>query len=158
MDDRRTTVGQPTAASDARTPRYNDGGDGWTLAAELLTATFVWGGIGWLVDGWLETAPVLMVLGFVLGNALGVYLIWVRSQDRFVREHTQLMARRARSRPAAPGIVSPRIDAAAPADATATPAPSADGPRAGDLLDGHAPEVPDDDEVVAPIYGGDRRD
>ena len=80
-----------------RPVRYGDGGDGWTRAAELVTATFVWGGIGWLGDRLLGTAPVLMALGFVLGNALGVYLIWLRSQDRFEREHADLIARRGRS-------------------------------------------------------------
>jgi len=157
MDERRTTVARPTAGSDVRTPRYDDGGDGWTLAAELLTATFVWGGIGWLADRWLETAPVLMLLGFVLGNALGVYLIWVRSQDRFTREHTELMARRARSRTVAPGIESPSTDDGA-ADASATPAAPAAGPPGGDVPAGSAAEVPDDDEIVAPIHLSDRRD
>jgi F0F1-type ATP synthase assembly protein I len=78
-----------------RAPRHVDSGDGWTLAMELLTATFFWGGVGWLLDGWLGTGPVLMALGFVLGNGLGIYLIWVRSQDRFVKEHEELLARRA---------------------------------------------------------------
>lgn len=84
----------PAGPPDAQQPRYVDRGDGWTLAMELLTATFFWGGIGWLVDGWLGTGPVLMALGFVLGNGLGIYLIWVRSQDRFVQEHAELLARR----------------------------------------------------------------
>lgn len=85
----------PDRTADARSPRYVDGGDGWTLAMELLTATFVWGGIGWLADRWLGTDPVLMAIGFVLGNALGIYLIWLRSQDRFTREHAELIGRRA---------------------------------------------------------------
>lgn len=76
--------------------RHVDRDDGWTLAAELLTATFLWGGVGWLLDRWLGTGPVLMSIGFVLGNALGVYLLWVRSHDRFTEDHRQLLARRAR--------------------------------------------------------------
>lgn len=71
--------------------RYNSADFGWTLAVELLTATFVWGGVGWLVDRWLGTDPVLMVVGFLLGNGLGIYLIWLRSNERFVREHAELM-------------------------------------------------------------------
>lgn len=106
MTDRTPTQGPPPG-SGPRTVRYADRGDGWTLAMELLTATFVWGGIGWLADRWLATAPVLMLLGFVLGNALGVYLIWVRSKDRFAQEHAELMARRARTRAAASGVVPP---------------------------------------------------
>ncbi len=103
---REPTVRPPAGGDGARPPRFVDDSDGWTLAAELLTATFFWGGVGWVLDGWLETAPVLMALGFVLGNALGVYLIWVRSQDRFTREHRDLLARRGR------GVVG---DAVAPA-------------------------------------------
>jgi ATP synthase protein I len=74
--------------------RYADAGLGWTLAMELLTATFVWGGIGWLVDGWLGTGPVLMAIGFVLGNGLGIYLIWLRSSDRFANDRADALARR----------------------------------------------------------------
>jgi ATP synthase protein I len=91
MGERRTPPGVPSQA------RYVDRDDGWTLAAELLTATFLWGGIGWLLDRWLGTGPVLMAIGFVLGNALGVYLLWVRSHDRFTEDHQRLLARRARS-------------------------------------------------------------
>jgi F0F1-type ATP synthase assembly protein I len=142
---------EPVAGSVPRTPRYADRGDGWTLAMELLTATFVWGGIGWLADRWLDTAPVLMVLGFVLGNALGVYLIWVRSQDRFTQEHTELMARRARTR-----------TVAAPAShGGSRPGPTPDVVASDGALptSGAVPDVAaDDDEIVAPIYEGDRRD
>ena len=155
MSERRPSQ-EPEAGSGPRTPRHADRGDGWTLAMELLTATFLWGGIGWLADRWLATAPVLMLLGFVLGNALGVYLIWVRSQDRFAQEHAELMARRARTR-----------TVAAPA---APPSPSHGGSRPGPTpgvvasdgavsTSGAVPDVAaDDDEIVAPIYEGDRRD
>lgn len=90
MADRERAPGVPDQT------RYVDRDDGWTLAAELLTATFLWGGVGWLLDRWLGTGPVLMAIGFVLGNALGVYLLWVRSHDRFTKDHQDLLARRAR--------------------------------------------------------------
>lgn len=151
MGEHRPSEG-PASGSDPGTPRYADRGDGWTLAMELLTATFLWGGIGWLVDRWLDTAPVLMVLGFVLGNVLGVYLIWVRSQDRFTREHTELMARRARTR-TGPGVAS---------SASAAPEPE---PHVDVVASDGAPPLPaaqdaavDDDETVVSIYEGDRRD
>lgn len=151
MTDRTRSDGS-VPGSAARATRYADRDDGWTLAAELLTATFLWGGVGWLADRWLDTAPVLMVLGFVLGNALGVYLIWVRSQDRFTREHADLMARRARTRTPVPGVV-PTVEETTPSSA-ATSAP-VDGAPTTD----HAVELPvDDDEIVAPIYEGDRID
>ena len=100
MADDRTPPDAPS------TPRYVDRDDGWTLAAELLTATFLWGGVGWLLDRWLGTGPVLMAIGFVLGNALGVYLLWIRSHERFIRDHEDLLARRQRRVP--PPGASPR--------------------------------------------------
>lgn len=151
MTDRRPS-GEP-GGSVPRTPRYTDRGDGWTLAMELLTATFVWGGVGWLVDRWLGTAPVVMALGFVLGNALGVYIIWVRSKDRFAREHADLLAHRARTRTGAAQVPLP--EAAGPGGV---------GPTPGVTASEYAPpssSTPDhaaDDEIVAPIYEGDRRD
>lgn len=152
MADRRTD--REPEVSTPRAPRYDDRGDGWTLAAELVTATFVWGGVGWLADRWLETSPVLMALGFVLGNALGIYLIWLRSQDRFTQEHGDLMARRARTRTAAPGVV-PDGD-----DVMSAPAPVATRGATDEVgSDDPVPEPAfDDDEIVAPLYQGERRD
>lgn len=51
----------------------------WIMTVELVAATFTWGGIGWLADRLFGTAPWLMLAGFVLGNATGIYLVWVRS-------------------------------------------------------------------------------
>lgn len=52
--------------------------DGWNLTAEFVSAVLVWTGIGWLGDQWLETTPLLVALGAVLGSALGFYLAWLR--------------------------------------------------------------------------------
>ncbi len=95
MAERRSSASRLTTGDDdAREPRHVDRDDGWTLAAELLTATFFWGGVGWLLDRWLGTGPVLMAIGFVIGNGLGIYLLWIRSQDRFVKEQQELLAHR----------------------------------------------------------------
>lgn len=57
-----------------------DRGRGWEdMLAEFLAAILTWGGIGWLVDRWLGTAPWVMIAGIVLGNSLGIYLLWLRS-------------------------------------------------------------------------------
>jgi F0F1-type ATP synthase assembly protein I len=153
MSDHRSSE-RPASGSVPRTPRYADRGDGWTLAMELLTATFMWGGVGWLADRWLDTAPVLMVLGFVLGNALGVYLIWVRSQDRFTREHTELMARRARTRTVAQGVAPSAPEAARRPEPTPDVVASDGAPPSQPAPDAAV----DDDEIVAPIHERDRRD
>ncbi len=61
---------------------WQDLDNGWAMTVELLTATFVWGGIGWLVDRWLGTGPWVMIGGFVLGFALGNYLIFLRAEEQ----------------------------------------------------------------------------
>lgn len=54
----------------------------WTMSVELLTATFVWGGIGWVLDTYVfHTTPWVMVGGFILGFALGMYLLYLRMQE-----------------------------------------------------------------------------
>lgn len=48
---------------------------------ELMAGILTWMGLGWLGDQWLGTMPWLMVAGALIGNAAGLYLIWVRSRD-----------------------------------------------------------------------------
>lgn len=64
-------VGEPS-----RDGRWED------LLSEFLAALLCWGGIGWLVDRWLGTEPWFLIAGIVLGNGLGIYLLWVRTEDR----------------------------------------------------------------------------
>lgn len=61
---------------------WRDADSGWAMTVELITATFVWGGIGWLLDRWLGTGPWFMVAGFVLGFGLGVYLVFLRANEQ----------------------------------------------------------------------------
>lgn len=49
--------------------------------ADLLAAIFTWGGVGFLVDRWLDTSPVFMVIGFMVGNLAGVYLLYIRARN-----------------------------------------------------------------------------
>lgn len=49
------------------------------MSVELIAAILTWTGIGWLVDEWLGTMPWFLVGGALLGNAAGLYLIWLRS-------------------------------------------------------------------------------
>jgi len=48
------------------------------MGVELLTATLTWAGIGWLMDRWLGTEPWFLAIGALVGNAAGIYLIWLR--------------------------------------------------------------------------------
>jgi F0F1-type ATP synthase assembly protein I len=49
------------------------------MAAELIAALLTWAGIGWLLDRWLGTGPWMLSIGALVGNAAGLYLIWLRS-------------------------------------------------------------------------------
>lgn len=53
----------------------------WIMAVELVAATFTWGGIGWLADRLLGTAPWLLLTGFIVGSCAGIYLLWQRGAD-----------------------------------------------------------------------------
>ncbi|MGI8574251.1 MAG: AtpZ/AtpI family protein [Egibacteraceae bacterium] len=60
--------------------RNREDGPGWdALLSEFLSALLVWGGLGWLADRWLGTEPWLLAFGLVLGNGLGLYLLWLRT-------------------------------------------------------------------------------
>lgn len=50
------------------------------MSLELIVAVFLWGGIGWWVDGRLGTGAWFTVIGAMIGNAAGVYLVWLRAQ------------------------------------------------------------------------------
>jgi F0F1-type ATP synthase assembly protein I len=72
-----------------RTARRDDRRQAWQqldqasiMTVELMSAVLVWGGVGWLLDRWLDTGPWLMGIGVMTGFAAGLYLVWLRSSDR----------------------------------------------------------------------------
>lgn len=65
--------------SEFRRDLWRDADSGWAMTVELLTATGVWGGLGWLVDRWLETGPWFLAAGLILGFGLGMYLVFLRA-------------------------------------------------------------------------------
>jgi hypothetical protein len=68
-------------ASAGRWVGERDRARGWEdYLAEFLAAILTWAGIGWLLDRWLGTAPWLLIAGAILGNSLGIYLLWIRSK------------------------------------------------------------------------------
>lgn len=50
------------------------------MQLELIVAVGLWGGVGWLVDRTLGSAPWGTVVGALVGYAAGLYLVWLRSQ------------------------------------------------------------------------------
>jgi len=47
-------------------------GVGYRVSVELFAGMLFGGGLGWLLDRWLDTKPWLMVLFFLLGAAAGL--------------------------------------------------------------------------------------
>ena len=64
------------------------------MGTELMSAIVLWTGLGWLVDRWLGTSPWFLVVGGLIGNFAGLYLIWLRSGRMDEVERRKLQARR----------------------------------------------------------------
>ena len=54
-------------------------GDAWTALSTMIAGIVVWGAIGFGLDKVFGIAPVLMVVGVLVGNFASVYLIYVRA-------------------------------------------------------------------------------
>ena len=50
---------------------------GWGITGTMLSGIIVWGGVGWLLDRWLETRFFILV-GTILGLTVAIYLIVVK--------------------------------------------------------------------------------
>lgn len=71
---------------DQRDRQSGDGADiGWTVVGTLLAGMIVWGGIGWLIDQWLDTRFGLPI-GILLGMAAAIYLVVRRLSRHFPDE------------------------------------------------------------------------
>lgn len=51
--------------------------DGWNALSYLISGVVVWGGVGWLLDAWLDTRA-FAGLGIVLGAGAGIAMVWLR--------------------------------------------------------------------------------
>jgi ATP synthase protein I len=63
---------------DAQPVEPNGEAVAWTVLAYLLSGPLLYGGLGWLADRWLGTAPVFVLIGIVGGMTLALYLVWFR--------------------------------------------------------------------------------
>jgi F0F1-type ATP synthase assembly protein I len=58
--------------------RQPSGADiGWGITGTLLSGILVWGGVGVLLDRWLETR-VFALVGVILGLGVAIYLVVVK--------------------------------------------------------------------------------
>lgn len=51
--------------------------DPWGVVSYLISGVLVWGGVGWLLDAWLDTRGFVAV-GIVGGAAAAIALIYLR--------------------------------------------------------------------------------
>ena len=60
-----------------QSPDQSGANQGWSVLGTLLAGICVWGGIGWLIDLWLETSFV-KAIGVIVGAAASIYYVTVR--------------------------------------------------------------------------------
>ena len=46
------------------------------IATELLAGLIVGAGIGLMMDNWLDTKPLFLIVFFILGGISGIYNLW----------------------------------------------------------------------------------
>ncbi|MFA9445031.1 AtpZ/AtpI family protein [Egicoccus sp. AB-alg6-2] len=71
------------------------------MSVELISAILLWAGLGWLVDRWLGTPPWFLVIGGLIGNFAGLYLVYLRG-ERMNAEEERTRALAAGRGPAMP--------------------------------------------------------
>jgi ATP synthase protein I len=56
---------------------HDGSGDGYRVLGMMLSGPAFYGGVGWLLDRWLQTSWIFP-LGLIIGVAAGVYLVIAR--------------------------------------------------------------------------------
>ena len=64
--------GRHKVAPDAQA-RGSAMGKAFRISSELVVGLFVGGLIGWQLDKWLDTSPVMLIIFFLLGAAAGIW-------------------------------------------------------------------------------------
>src|SRR3954471_5105217 len=91
---------RPRPDEPAHTPSGAD--MGWNITGTTLSGIIAWGGVGWLLDRWLE-ARVFTLGGTIFGLPVAIYLIVVKygavDQPPAARRPTRTAASGQRRRP-----------------------------------------------------------
>jgi F0F1-type ATP synthase assembly protein I len=53
-------------------------GTAWSIIGTLLGGILVWGGIGFLLDRWLDLRWLFLPIGMVVGMGAAIYLVYLR--------------------------------------------------------------------------------
>ena len=67
----------PTGDEAARDAARKESNDAWAATSLLISGVVVWGGAGYLLARWLD-APLLTMVGLLVGTATALYGIWFR--------------------------------------------------------------------------------
>ena len=78
---RRDVPGQANRGDVQGNSQASAMGRGMKVSAELIGGVVAGGGIGWVLDKWLNTFPALFIVFFLLGSAAGILNI-VRQAQR----------------------------------------------------------------------------
>jgi ATP synthase protein I len=65
-------------ANEQPSDRWSGMGTGWAITSTMIGGIVTIGMLGFLVDRLLGIERVFLPIGFVLGGAAGVYIIWLR--------------------------------------------------------------------------------
>lgn len=65
-----------TWSGSLKVERTGAAGRAWRLSVEMIAAFLVCGGIGWMLDKWLDTRPVFLLVFVVIGMVVGVYNVY----------------------------------------------------------------------------------
>ena len=70
---------RPALRRETEAKLWSGVGEAWTALATLMSGIVVWGGVGWGIDRLAGTRPIFFVIGALVGNFAGIYLIYVKN-------------------------------------------------------------------------------
>ena len=48
----------------------------YRVGTELLAGLIIGAGMGWVVDQWINTTPLFLIIFFIIGGIAGIYNLW----------------------------------------------------------------------------------
>jgi len=84
LDDRLRRLRERTPKEEeqgARPPTQSAYGFAFRVGVEMVAALAVGGGIGWLLDRWLGTMPIFLLIFFLLGAVAGLLNVFRAAKE-----------------------------------------------------------------------------
>jgi len=75
------THARPTAVAGALRSSMRGLDQASIMGVELVAAILTWGAIGWFIDDRFGTGPWGIAIGALIGNAAGLYLVFLRGNS-----------------------------------------------------------------------------